>query len=679
MEKSWKRRFSVGLLPKVFLAFLLIPLSVAVFMGTYSLPGAEAAAWDQVETGLQQEVEVACGTLQYWHDLAASGRVSDEDARAAALAMVAQLRYGEDGGFWVTDQELVLLADPLEPELVNTNVRDVRGPDGKAVFADCAGICSADGEGFYRHDWPYYDDVRRTEARLLYVRSFQPWGWVVGTGVYASDAMGGFQRFQDSTWYWAVAIMFVLFLYCVFAMRRVLSQPLAYLRKTSEALASGDIRQQIRVDSGDEIADLADSYSRFVEYVNEMAEVAERMADGDLTVEARPRSDRDVLGQAHARLIARQRDLIGKTKAAAAGVAEASKQLTKASEQTAQAAQQIAGTIQQVARGAGEQSTALQQTTGSMDQLARAIEQIATGAHEQAKAVEEATRAVETLSAAIETVSNNAQAGAREWESTAESAVGGAQKTHQTVAGMEKMKKAMDAVSARVMDLGDRSDEIGNIVATIDDIADQTNLLALNAAIEAARAGEQGRGFAVVADEVRKLAERASIATKEITVLVRSTQAGVRDAVSAMQQGGQEVDEGYRLAMDAGGALDDILTRSQTVKRQVSEISAAAQALRDLGRNMMDNIRRINKIAEENAAASQQMAASSSEVSASIETTAGVAEENSAASQQVSASTEEMSAQIEASLAAAQSLSETADGLEQTVAVFKTERSQPAR
>ena len=665
------------LLPKVFLAFLLIPLSVAIFMGVYSLPGAEAAAWDQVEARLQEEVEVACSTLQFWHDQAASGLVSEQEARAAALAMVAELRYGENGGFWVTDQELVLLADPLEPDLVNTSVRNVRGPDGKPVFADCADICADDGQGFYRHDWPYRDNPGRTEPRLLFVKSFEPWGWAVGTGVYNTDAMGSFQRFQDSTWYWAVGIMLVLFLYCVFAMRRVLSQPLAYLRKTSEALASGDIRQKIYVKSGDEISELADAYSKFVDYVNDMAVAAERMAEGDLTVEARPRSDRDVLGQAHAKLIARQREVIGQAKAAATAVAEASRQLTRASEQTAQAAGQISNTIQQVARGAGEQSSSLQQTTGSMDQLARAIEQIATGSHQQVKAVEEAAQAVATLSAAIETVSGNAQAGAREWESAAESAVGGAQKTHETVAGMEKIRKAMDAVSARMMDLGQRSEEIGEIVGTIDDIADQTNLLALNAAIEAARAGDQGRGFAVVADEVRKLAERSSIATKEIAALVSGTQAGIKETVNAMQQGTQEVEEGYRLATDAGGSLDDILTRSQTVRQQVGEISAAAEALRDLGRNMMDNMLRINKIAEDNAAATQQMSASASEVSASIETTAGVAEQNSAASQQVSASTEEMSAQIESSLAAAQSLAETADGLEQTVAVFKTESGQP--
>ena len=288
--------------------------------------------------------------------------------------------------------------------------------------------------------------------------------------------------------------------------------------------------------------------------------------------------------------------------------------------------------------------------------------------------MDEATSVVERVSAAIEAVSANAQQGSQDWDSTAESAIGGARKTHETVAGMDKIRRAMNLVSARVSDLGERSTEIGKIVATIDDIAAQTNLLALNAAIEAARAGEQGRGFAVVADEVRKLAERSSVATKEIADLVNGTQAGVREAVNAMQQGSSEVEAGYKLATDAGGSLDDILTRSQNVKRQVAEISTASQALKDLSREMVETIQKITRIVEENSAATEEMTASSSVVSRAVEATAGVAEENSAASEEVSASVEEMSAQVQETLAAAQSLTEMSEEMERTVAVFKTRR-----
>ncbi len=549
----------------------------------------------------------------------------------------------------------------------------MRDGEGNLVFRSAGALAGSGSEALYRV-YQADEDGGGIEKTAACVASFEPWGWAVGTNISFQEAMGPYNSLRNNVGLVFGGIGVLIILMAWTAVRQLASRPLKSLVRTSEALAEGDVEQRIDVKSNDELGELGAAYSDVVEYLKEMAAVSQRIAGGDLTVEVKPRSERDALGHAMRQMADQQRELIAKVKATAVSVSEASKQLTKAAEQTAQATQQITATIQQVARGAGEQSTSLQQTAGSMDQLTRAIEQIAGGSQEQARAVDDAARVVEMVSAAIATVSDNAGAGAREWENTAESAVGGARKTHETVAGMERIKKAMDLVSRRVTDLGDRSGEIGKIVATIDDIAAQTNLLALNAAIEAARAGEQGRGFAVVADEVRKLAERSSVATKEIATLVNGTQAGVREAVNAMQQGSREVEEGYKLAADAGAALDDILTRSQSVRRQVTEISVAAQALKDLGREMTETIHKINKIVEENAAATQEMTASSGVVSTNIETTAGVAEENSAASEQVSASTEEMSAQVEEALAAAQSLSEMSEEMERTVAFFKTNR-----
>ncbi len=456
-----------------------------------------------------------------------------------------------------------------------------------------------------------------------------------------------------------------------FVTRATIAKPLASLVKTSEALSEGDVNQEINVKSHDEVGDLAAAYSKVIEYMKQMAEATSRVADGDLSVETKPKSDTDVLGHAHSRLVARQRDLIGKTKAAASNVAEASKQLTRASEQTAQATQQITVTIQTVAKGASEQSSSLQQTAQSMEQLTAAIHQIASGSQVQAKGVEEASGIVREVSVAIAEVSANAEAGTESWAVTATSAAEGARKTHETVEGMVKIKKAMDLVSAKVSDLGGRSQEIGKIVATIDDIAAQTNLLALNAAIEAARAGEQGRGFAVVADEVRKLAERSSMATKEIATLVGGIQASLRDAVDAMQQGSKDVETGYLLAADAGGSLDAILERSQAVGKQVESISIAAKQLNAFSTEMVEAIDRINRVVEQNAAATEQMTESSKSVSGSVGSSAGIAVENSAAAQEVSASVEEMSAQVEETLAAAQSLTDMSDEMEKSVSVFK--------
>jgi methyl-accepting chemotaxis protein len=682
MLRIWGRNIRIGLLLKMFLACLVVTLLYDGYMGLFCLPRVKANTLQEVKLKAQEETEIAWGTVNFCYQLEASGLVSRSDAQTYALSSLNGLRYGSGdsvGYFWVNDDQPVLLADAMRPDLVNTNVGSYRDEKGNAVFTDIVNLCQNGGEGWYTFRWKSSADSNAAGEKLSYVKSFEPWGWTIGTGVYTKGVLADSQQMQTQLWI-AYGLIGVLGL-VVFALltHYVLTRPLASLVKTSEALAVGDVEQKVTVRSNDEIGQLAYSYSKVVDYMKETASVVTKVANGDLAVEVKPRSDQDAFGNAFSQLLSGQRELIGKVKSVAANVSEASKQLTKAAEQTAQATQQIAGTIQQVARGAGEQSTSLQETATSVDQLSHAIDQIAAGSQQQAKAVDEATSVVEKVSAAIEAVTANAQAGAEEWENTAESAIGGAQKTHETVAGMDKIRKAMELVSARVTDLGERSGEIGKIVATIDDIAAQTNLLALNAAIEAARAGEQGRGFAVVADEVRKLAERSSVATKEIASLVNGTQAGVREAVNAMQQGTREVEDGYKLATDAGGALDDILARSQNVKKQVAEISVAAQGLKDLGHDMVETIEKINKIAEENAAATQQMTASSSVVSRSVEATAGIAEENSAASEEVSASVEEMSAQVEEALAAAQSLTDMSEQMESAVAVFRVGESHAGK
>jgi methyl-accepting chemotaxis protein len=662
------KRVRIGLLFKMWLLCLAVTFLYDMYFVYYALPGVQTRIFEARQEGAQAGTEVALGILNTYRDLEEDGTLSTSEAQSRALAEMNNLRYGEESTFWVTDYQPVLLADATAPGLVNTNVAYITGADGESVFRAMADIGRTDGSGFYK----FRSDYAGGEARnkLAYVAAFEPWGWVVGSAVYGDDVMAEYAPFRDTVGIVFGVIGFISLFAFWLATHFVLGKPLNSLVRTSEALAVGDVEQRIDVKSNDEIGRLAASQAKVIDYMKEMSGIASRVADADLSVEVKPLSEKDAFGNAFSQLVDRQRDLIGKVKLVAANVSEASRQLTKASEQTAQATQQIATTIQQVARGTAEQSNSLQQTANSVEQLSGAIDQIATGSQEQAKGVNEATGIVKRVSGAIADVSNNARVGTEAWQTTAASAAEGARMTHDTVTGMDKVKKAMDVVSVRVTDLGERSGEIGKIVATIDDIAAQTNLLALNAAIEAARAGEQGRGFAVVADEVRKLAERSSLATKEIAVIVDGIRTGVTEAVSAMQQGSKDVDVGYKLATDAGRALDEILDRSRSVAKQVEQISVAAQDLQGLSTGMVEAIDRINRIVEQNAAATEQMTQSSGVVSKSVEATASVAEENSAASQQVSASVEEMSAQVQQTLAAAQSLADMSEEMESAVAAF---------
>jgi len=667
------RQIKISILFKMLLVFIAVIAAFACWWCYWALPKFQADKMRDAEIKTKNAVELACGALNYVYGMEASGLLGRNEAQAYALVAVGGLRWdtGEgEGSFWVSDSRPVLLADAKNPGLVNTNVGNVTDEDGNFIYQDFVAIGQSEGEGAYSYRWT--DGNGGVVSKLSYVKSFEPWGWVVGTnGADAEAIIAEYRSWRDTLGWTLGGICFVSLFMFWFVTQATIGKPLASLVKTSEALAEGDVNQEISVKSNDEVGNLAAAYSRVIEYMKEMAEATSRVADGDLAVDVKPRSDKDVLGHAHARLIAKQRDLIGKSKASAANVAEASKQLTKASEQTAQATQQITATIQSVARGASEQSSSLQQTAQSMEQLTAAINQIAAGAQVQAKGVDEATSLVKEVSVAIAEVSANAEAGTEAWGVTATSATEGARKTHETVEGMVKIKKAMDLVSMKVSDLGGRSQEIGKIVATIDDIAAQTNLLALNAAIEAARAGEQGRGFAVVADEVRKLAERSSMATKEIASLVGGIQASLRDAVNAMQQGSKDVEIGYLLAADAGASLDAILERSQSVGKQVERISTAAKQLHAFSSEMVEAIDRINRVVEQNAAATEQMTENSKTVSGSVGNSASIAVDNSAAAQEVSASVEEMSAQVEETLAAAQSLTDMSEEMERSVSVFR--------
>jgi methyl-accepting chemotaxis protein len=243
---------------------------------------------------------------------------------------------------------------------------------------------------------------------------------------------------------------------------------------------------------------------------------------------------------------------------------------------------------------------------------------------------------------------------------------------------MKRIKASVEATSVKVTELGAKGEQIGAIVETIDDIAEQTNLLALNAAIEAARAGEQGKGFAVVADEVRKLAERSSRATKEIAALIGEVQQGTDAAVKAMQAGAGEVEAGAELAEQAAGALREIRDAAAARNVVLEDMLAAVVEIRALSADVVRATDSIAEIATETNDAAAQMGSAADTVGMSVESIAAISQENSASAEEVSAATEEMSAQAEEVVASAATLAEMAQGLDELVARFRLQSGDPA-
>ncbi len=247
-------------------------------------------------------------------------------------------------------------------------------------------------------------------------------------------------------------------------------------------------------------------------------------------------------------------------------------------------------------------------TASAASQISSSTEQMAAGAQEQTSQAGEVATAVEEMSQTILENSKNASSTADTAKRSKESAEAGGKVVQETVKGMERIAKVVRTSAKTVRALGKSSDQIGEITGVIDDIADQTNLLALNAAIEAARAGEQGRGFAVVADEVRKLAERTTKATKEIAGMIKQIQSETTGAVSSMEEGTHEVDTGISLADQAGASLREIVETSQRVTDMVLQIASASAEQSTAAEQISKNVESISTVTAETASGTQQVA-----------------------------------------------------------------------
>ncbi|BCJ87197.1 methyl-accepting chemotaxis protein [Effusibacillus dendaii] len=352
--------------------------------------------------------------------------------------------------------------------------------------------------------------------------------------------------------------------------------------------------------------------------VGQIADQVTRVANGDLTVGELEIQNKDEIGALAANISV----MIGNLK---------------------QILSQINRNSQQVAATAEGLSTIAEQTEQSASQMAVSIQAVADLTESHLSGTEESVQAMEEMAVGIQRIAESAALVAETSTEMAGDAQRGNQSIQQAVSQINSLGNSVNRSTEVVKLLGERSKEIGKILEVITEIASQTNLLALNAAIEAARAGEHGRGFAVVADEVRKLAEQSDSSAHQIAALIREIQADTERSVEAMETGTHEVEMGMKMVREAGNAFAKIVSASQKVAGQIQEVSAA----------------------------SEQMSASSEEVTASLEEMARSAKESAASSQSIAAGSEEQLAAVEEVAKSAQSLAGLAEDLKKLLTRFK--------
>ncbi|MBI2306131.1 MAG: methyl-accepting chemotaxis protein [Rhodocyclales bacterium] len=498
---------------------------------------------------LRNLVEVAHATAALYEKQAKEGKLSADDAKKAALDSLRAMRYDQVEYFWVNDlgkPAPTMIMHPtvpalegkvLDAERFNKATSAQLGIDGKAtslagknLFVAFLDVVDAAGHGYVGYLWPKPKagggTTEELYPKLSYVKKFEPWGWVIGSGIYIDDVDALFRQQAISFLAWGLGIGGFIALALILVSRnivRMLGGEPAYAAEITRRIAAGDLTTDVHCAAGDKDSLLGG--------MKEMQDTLRKMIG-------------EIVGGAG--------------------------QLASASEQLLHASEEVAMRSRQQSESASAMAAAVEEMTVSIDQVSHNAGEAHGISKEAGKTSEAGTTIIQN--AAVE---------------------------------MRKIADAVQSSSKTIEELGQQTEQITSIVNTIREIADQTNLLALNAAIEAARAGEQGRGFAVVADEVRKLAERTALSTAEIAGMVEKIQNGTRNAVASMQSGVAQADKGVALANTAGESIISIRDGAMRVVDVVNDISSSIREQSTTSSDIAKNIEQIAQMSEESAQAVQ--------------------------------------------------------------------------
>ncbi|MCZ6464849.1 MAG: HAMP domain-containing methyl-accepting chemotaxis protein [Proteobacteria bacterium] len=385
-----------------------------------------------------------------------------------------------------------------------------------------------------------------------------------------------------------------------------ISGPVLGLRREAERMALGDLRGGLSVESDDELGELGRSFERMGQSlrstVGRVVEAADRV---EATAGEIAGASESVAAASadQVRRIQQANELMLEISHQVNEVAGSAQALNVSVEESSSSILELGAAGDELNETASVLSSKVDEVSSSIDQMVQSVKQVATSSEELEDAAAETSSSMEEMASAMRVVDTTAEKTAELSSAVVASAENGQTKVRQTISGMEAIRDATDSAEQVIRGLGARTQEIGAILDVIDDVADETNLLALNAAIIAAQAGEQGRAFSVVAEEIKELADRVLASTKEIGGLIRSVQEEAANAEGAVEAGSASVASGVELSAEAGVSLEEITASSRESGTRIAEIGAAVREQTKAASHVVELMERVRHGVEQITAA----------------------------------------------------------------------------
>ncbi|MBY4675453.1 methyl-accepting chemotaxis protein [Marinobacterium arenosum] len=510
---QWIRNLSVG---NKLAAIIVLLLGLTLAIETFNLLDFRQQLQHSRELQSKELVSTASSIVQHYHQAFKRGQLSESDARQAAKDAIAAIRYDDSNYVFITNLDTQIVLNPLKPELNGKDARHIKDPDGFPLFRAFTEVARTSGEGSVNYRWPHPEHMKPVK-KTSYVKLFEPWGWIIGTGVYIDDIDA---LFYDKLTNVGITLLLVLVVvtYIALMLARSITRPLNEINQIMRRVAKGDLTASAVVRSRDELGRLASN-------VNETIQELRTLID----------------------------------------------ELQKSCSHIREASENAAATTSQTFAGVKRQHEETEALAAAMHEMAMTAQEVAETAERTASSSHDADDAAHK----------------------------GDDIVNNTISRINSVAEEMKGLLSTISQLERDTEDVENILNIISEISDQTNLLALNAAIEAARAGEQGRGFAVVADEVRQLAKRTQESTEQIRALNERLKLACHNAVEMMRNGHEHTQNSASSAQEAGSYISTIVDQVNAIMDMNTMVATAVAEQSSVAEDMNRNISSISQIAEE--------------------------------------------------------------------------------